>query len=81
MRVLAQKATDALVLLNIDDGTYYALNEVGARIWELSDGTRSVADIIAIIEQEYDAPRATVEADVAELVEELAREQLLILSD
>ena len=34
-RVLTQTTDGELVLLHLDRGTYFALNEVGARIWEL----------------------------------------------
>ena len=76
--VLAQRATETTVLLKLRDGQYYTLNEVGGRVWELCDGTRCVADVVAILCQEYDVPPATIEADVVELMQELAHEQLVV---
>jgi hypothetical protein len=43
--VLAQTAGDTVILLTPDSGEYFTLNEVGGRIWELSDGSRSIAGI------------------------------------
>jgi hypothetical protein len=37
-QVIAQKASNDLLLFNIDDGNYYSLNAIGSRIWELCDG-------------------------------------------
>jgi pyrroloquinoline quinone biosynthesis protein D len=76
--VLAQEAEGRTVLLRLDDGSYYALDEVGAMIWELCDGERSLADVIARLCAEFDAPQSTVTADVVEFVDELWRERLLV---
>ena len=76
--VMAQEAQGKTVLLRMDDGSYYALDDVGALIWELCDGQRSLADVIAALCAEYDAPEAMVTADVIEFVNDLRREQLLV---
>ena len=65
------------MLLDLDGGTYFALNEVGARVWELSDGSRTVAEIATLLADEYDAPAAVIKADVLELLGELEVEQLV----
>ena len=75
--VLAQQVSGTLVLLSLDDGQYYSLDEVGIRAWELCDGSRSVAEIISILCQEYDAPAATIESDVLELLADLVNEKLV----
>ena len=76
--VLAQEAQGQTVLLRLDDGSYYALDEVGAMIWELCDGERSLADVVAELCAEFEAPEETVAADVVEFVNDLRREQLLV---
>lgn len=77
-RTLAQPAPDGRILLQIDSGEYFALDEVGDRVWELSDGLRTVADIVQAICEEYDAPATMVAADVIELLEDLADARLLV---
>lgn len=77
--VLAQEAQGQTVLLRLGDGGYYALDDVGATIWELCDGTRAVAEIVAMLCEQFDAPEATVRADVLEFVGDLRREQLLVV--
>ena len=72
-----QSADDQTMLLDLDGGTYFALNEVGARVWELSDGSRTVAEIATLLADEYDAPVAVIQADVLELLGELEVEQLV----
>jgi len=66
-----------MILLKLPQGSYFTLDEVGRRIWELCDGTKRVVEIISAIGTEYDAPLETVEADVLELLGELQAEGLL----
>jgi pyrroloquinoline quinone biosynthesis protein D len=76
-RVLVQRAAGKQVLLNLDDGQYFALDEVSGRIWELCDGEHTVADVVAALCRDYDAPEETVAADVAAFLGELIDEKLL----
>ena len=76
--ILAQEAQGQTVLLRLDDGGYYALDEVGAMIWELCDGGRSVGEIVGLLCEEFDAPAAIVQADVLEFIDDLRRERLLV---
>jgi coenzyme PQQ biosynthesis protein PqqD len=77
--VLAQEARGQTVLLRLEDGGYYALDDVGARIWELCDGSRAVGQIVDLLCKEFDAPEAIVRADVLEFIDDLRRERLLVL--
>lgn len=75
--VLAQTAGDTVLLLTGDTGEYYTLNDVGGRIWELTDGVRTVAEIAAVLVEEYEAPLDVIEADALEVLDELAGEGLV----
>ena len=46
--------TEALVV-DVKAGLLYPLNSVGARIWEMSDGQRTVDEIVRTITDEFDA--------------------------
>jgi coenzyme PQQ biosynthesis protein PqqD len=78
-RVLTQRAADSLVLLDVDGGEYFALDEVSGRVWDLCDGLRDVATIIAAVSAEYDAPVETIRADVQEFLQEMVDESLLVV--
>jgi coenzyme PQQ biosynthesis protein PqqD len=77
-RVVAQQAAGQWVLLDVDSGRYYALDDVGGRIWHLCDGSRTVAQIAEVVGDEYDAAGAAVEEDVVAFVSELVSESLLV---
>ncbi len=75
-RVASRKIVDEVLLVPLRDSVaemenLYALNEVGARVYELVDGKRSVRDICAVIVDEFDASAEQAEADVSQFVEQL----------
>ena len=76
-QVLSQRGAESVVLLSLDSGRYYTLEGVGARIWELCDGSRGRREVAAAISSEFDVPLAEAEADLAELIDDLAQEELL----
>jgi len=57
------------------------LNEVGARIFELSDGLHTIHDIVQSIAEEYEVSPQQAEQDVLEFVQKLVKQQILILAE
>jgi hypothetical protein len=78
-KVLAHQVEGKEILLRLDSGEYYALDDVGRRIWELCDGARSVSEVIATVSEEYDAPQDIIQADALELLQDLLDEKLVSL--
>jgi hypothetical protein len=76
-RVLDQQATGTTVLLNLEDGEYFALDGIGGRVWELCRDGRTLAEVAATLSEEYDAPLPVIQEDVLELVTDLVREKLI----
>jgi len=61
---------DAVLVLP-QDGQVKVLNEVAARIWELTDGTYSARDIANIVLSEYQVDSSEVISDVVDFLEAL----------
>ena len=57
------------------------LNPVAARLWELADGKRAVAELIDTIVVEYDVKPAVAEEDAREFFGVLAKRGLLSYRD
>ena len=77
-QIIVQKGSKDVLLFNMDDGSYYALNEVGNRIWELCDGTHGVKQLVSILSKEYDAPAEVIEADILEVLDDLRSKNLIV---
>jgi hypothetical protein len=67
----AMMVDDELVMMSIELGQYFALNQAGARVWELLETPRTLADLCTAMEAEYDVKREVCHREVAALLEEL----------
>jgi Coenzyme PQQ synthesis protein D (PqqD) len=77
-RVMSQQVEGDAVLLDIESGEYFALNDVGGLVWDLCDGSRSVADVAELISAEFEVDKSTALTDALELLENLAGVGLVI---
>lgn len=70
---------DGAVLLSVERELYFALNPVGARVWRLLPPTsRTLEELVMALLRDFpDAPADLVREDVAQLLRELEREQLV----
>lgn len=69
--VVGRVVDDEAILVLPEKGEVKVLNEVGARIWELADGSRSVREIAKLICKEYEVKQELAEADTLDFLQEL----------
>lgn len=65
------------VMMNLDKGQYFMMNEVGSRIWELIDGNTSIVNIIETLTNEYEVDEETCENTVMEFLGRLKDAELI----
>jgi hypothetical protein len=80
-RQVACEVGGEAVILHLDDGVYYGLNEVGARIWQLVQEPRTLSELVDAIVSEYDVPREQCQEDVQGLLTELLEKKLVVVRD
>jgi Coenzyme PQQ synthesis protein D (PqqD) len=78
---LSSQLADEVVILNLDSGIYYGLNEVGARIWELVQQPRSFAELHSILLEEYDVDSDACQQDLTNILLDLRSRNLVEVSD
>jgi hypothetical protein len=76
--VLSQEVNGETVLLNLEGESYFGLNEVGTRIWQLLQVEQSVADMMSTLTDEYDVSREQLENDVNDLLGKLTDAGLVV---
>lgn len=59
------------VVLNLNSGVYFGLNEVGASIWNLLQQPISIGEMRDAIVEEYEVEIAQCEQDLLSLLEDL----------
>src|SRR5256712_12912731 len=74
--IVSRKIADEVILVPISHKAgeidcLYALNEVGARIWELIDGDRSLQELRDAIVEEFEVSQTEAQEDLTVLLEQL----------
>ena len=75
--VLARVVGDEIVILDLASGTYFGLDPVGARIWQLMAEGRALRAICESMLAEFEVSREDIERDVLALAESLRTRQLI----
>lgn len=75
--VLSSDVGSEQVVLNLADGLYYGLDEVGGEIWKLLQTPVSVGAICRTIVEKYDVDAERCRRDVTKLLGELAARRLI----
>lgn len=75
--VLSRKLEDETVLLNMDSGEYFGLNDTGTRVWELLTEGRGREEIARRLAEEFEVAAEAASDHVASLCEELLAAGLL----
>ncbi len=65
------------VLMSVDNGKYYNMEEVATRIWSLIETPMAVGAVCDQMVQEFEVERAVCETDVLELLTKLLENGLI----
>jgi hypothetical protein len=81
--VVSRRIGDEFVMVPIrqdvgDLSSIYVLNDVAARIWELIDGTLTVASMIERIVAEYEVSTREAEEDIRGYLEQLEHAKMIL---
>lgn len=79
-QVMAREVGGETVILDLDSGTYYGLDPVGARIWQLIAKGQTLTQVCEVMLSEYDVTREDIERDVLTLAQTLLEKQLVSVS-
>ena len=64
------------VILHLDSGTYFGLNAVGTRIWQLLERDGRLTAVLDDLRAEYEAAPDVLERDLLDLVSRLVDARL-----
>lgn len=78
--VLFRELQGEAIILNLATGVYFGLDEIGSRIWAQLAAGSTLEQVVDVLWQEFDVDRASLEADVIDLVDTLAAKNLVALA-
>lgn len=70
-----------VAILDLKAGTYYGLDEVGNRVWTLIQEPNSVKEVRDVLLSEYEVEPERCERDLISLLQRLADEGLVEVTD
>lgn len=79
--ILFRDLAGEAVLLDPDAGTYFGLNEVGTRAWNLIAAGANLGAVHTALQEEYEAPAERIWDDLLALVQDLLDHRLVEIVD
>ncbi len=70
-----------VAILNLKSGIYFGLDPVGASVWNSLQKPVTLAELCDRMVEEYDVERARLEADLRDLICDLAEHGLIEISE
>jgi len=78
--VVFRQMDGEVVLLDLATATYFGLDEVGARLWELLHRDGSLERAFAVLRDEYEVAPSDLQRDLLRLLEQLRERGLVSVS-
>ncbi len=75
--VVSRVVDGEAVLLDLESGKYFGLNEVGSFVWERIQTPASTDDLLSALHDAFDVDMDTLRADLDELVTDLEAKGLV----
>lgn len=72
------RAGDQTLMMSVEQGKYFSVDQTANRIWDLIETPRSVAEIIKTLTDEYDVSTDDCEAQVKAFLGELISNGLAV---
>ncbi len=69
------------VMMSIENGQYYGLDNIASRIWQLAEKPIRIDDICQALQKEYSVNKAQCESDVITFMNDLSKSDVVVISD
>jgi len=80
--VAARELAGEMIIMSAADSTLFSLNETASMIWQAADGKTPLSEIVSLrICPEFEVSPEQAYRDAVDLVEDLARHGILVVSD
>ena len=71
--VLFQGVSGEIVILDLKSESYFGLDEVGARIWQLMQGHGGLQEVFEVMLEEYEVEADQLKTDMNKLMDDLVQ--------
>lgn len=78
--VMAAEVDGEIVMMSIEKGSYFGLDDIGSDIWKRIEQPCSFATLVDALAADYDADRNTIVSDVTVLLGQMAEQDVVRLA-
>ena len=79
-QIMMALVQDETVILKLETGEYFGLNDVGSRLWKLIQSPVKLSAIVEELLRDYEVEPATLRNDVIRIVDELLTAKLAVIN-
>lgn len=79
--VVSEVIDGEAVIVNMDNGSYYSIDDSGAFIWDLLCQGANSDDLVGLVEKSYASSDVDVAAIISEIIAEFLKEELLVKAE
>jgi len=79
--VAAKDVDGEAVLINLKNGMYYSMDQVGGYIWSLIEGGYDLDAIADMVAKRYEVEKSVANTDIEALVQQLLEENLVLYEE
>ncbi len=76
-QVMAHLIGDETVVLDLATGTYFGLDSVGTRVWQMISEGMTIGEICEEMLEEFEVSLETLQRDVIQLADKLLEQKLI----
>jgi len=76
--VVSEVIDGEAVIVNMDNGNYYSIDDSGAFVWDAICGGANLPEIRGMVEKSYSKSDVDIDAIIRELLEQFLKEELLV---
>lgn len=80
MALMTAPVHNETVMMDIDSGHYYGLDDIGSEIWRLLEVPCTFGALVDSLAADYDAERAVIADDVRKLLSVMAEHKVVTLA-
>jgi hypothetical protein len=78
--ILASEVDGEIVMMSIEHGKYFGLDDVGSEIWKRLENEISFGKLCDDLAKDYDVDLATITRDVSTFIESLIENEIVVIN-
>lgn len=72
---------DEIVMMSVNQGLYFGVDKIGARIWQLLENPHPVEELIVLLTNRFNVSREDCERDTLTFLNDMLNKKVILVSN